>query len=226
MSLIVSSQSKEKYVVPNPAIAGITREQDGFKVMLAVLRDGSLDNEGRAEARKVIVETLPDFEDTPEYEKKANAAYADQIKAAEKELHELIDLGDIKQAVIDRAKGYKRVRKTRELRTEKPMRPPLSSLDKPALIKYARDRLALRLKTMLSKGGMILKIEEDIEKKTKTRLVTTRQEEEQMPADIPAARMVLGNIGPKDEQWTDKQRVDIESESLVDIIAKTGILNK
>ncbi len=153
--------------------------------------------------------------------------FADAMKAAEKELHELIDLGQVKQAIIQRARGTaKKFKKTKELQNNGPIKPSFSMLSKKDLVEYARKVLGLKLKATFTKGGMIWRIEEAIVKQTKSRMVITSVVEEKLPPDVAAGKLVTTNIGPVEQRWTEKQRVDIESESLVDIIAKTGIFDR
>ena len=54
MSLIVSNRSKEKYLVPNPAITGIKNEQLGFQTMLGILRDKKLGEKEHKGARDLF----------------------------------------------------------------------------------------------------------------------------------------------------------------------------
>jgi len=158
--------------------------------------------------------------------------FAKSVKDAESELFEGLDSGEVKRGVIERAKGYKRIKKIKELVTKGPRRPPLSVMTKDDLLEYAKKELNLKLEGKLSKGVIILAIEEEINNQTNDVMKLVRQEEEQMPADVAAARLVLSNIGPKDKRWLEKQEVGVAGKSLADIAAimqckqRTGSVEK
>lgn len=151
--------------------------------------------------------------------------FAAALARAHKELTEGLDSDKIKRAMIKRAQPYTRIKKTKELQTQGPKMPAFSTMDKKAMLLYAK-KLKLKIDKKMTKGVLKIKIQEEIEKQTKEVLVVVKQEEEKMHGDVAAAKFVLPNIGPKKERWVDKQEVDIESQSLVDIIAKVGIGKK
>lgn len=72
---------------------------------------------------------------------------------------EALEVGQVKLAVIDRAKGFTQVKTVREPVLVGPSAPPLSSLGKPELTEYGK-RFGLRLKRSMSKGAMILAIKD------------------------------------------------------------------
>ncbi len=136
--------------------------------------------------------------------------FAKSVKDAETELFEGLDSDKVKRGVIERAIGYKRIKKIKELVTKGPRRPPLSVMTVDDLLKYAEKELGLKLEGKLSKSTIILAIEEEINNQTTEVMKLVRQEEEQMPADVAAAKLVLPNIGPEDKRWRDKQVTELE----------------
>ena len=144
---------------------------------------------------------------------------------AHKDLTEGIDSSKIKRGMIKRAQPYTRVKKTKELQVRGPKMPVFSTMDKAAMLLYAK-KLKLKVDKKTTKGVLWIKITEEIERQTKEVLVVVKQEEEKMHGDVAAAKFVLPNIGPKKERWADKQEEDIERQSLVDIIDKVGIGKK
>ncbi len=147
------------------------------------------------------------------------------MTTAHKGLIESIDSGKIKQAMIKRAQSYTRVKKTSELQVRGPKMPAFSAMDKNAMLLCAK-KLKLKVEKKTTKGVLRIKIEEAIERQTKEIMVVVKEEKEKMHGDVAAAKFVLPNIGPKDERWVDKQEVNLEDQSLVDIIAKVGIGKK
>lgn len=147
------------------------------------------------------------------------------LTEALEELVEGLDSNKIKQSMIKRAQPYKRVKKFKELVLKGPKMPAMSSMNKAALLKCAK-KLGLKVDKKDTNGELKLKITDEVQKQTKSSMVTVKQEEEQMHGDVSAAKLVLPNIGPKDKRWTGQQNINIESESLADIIAKAGIVKK
>jgi len=145
------------------------------------------------------------------------------LAEAHEELTESIESGKIKRAMIIRAQPYTRVKKFKELQKRGPKIPAISKMKKVKLLQCLK-KLGEKVRGKLTNPILRLKIIEAVEKQTKEMLVTVKQEEERMHGDVTAAKLVLANIGPKNKRWKDKQVVDVEAGSLVDIIAKTKIL--
>ncbi len=153
--------------------------------------------------------------------------FADSIIEAEKQLRESIDLVEIQRGVINKAKGKsKKIKKIREPVTVGPALPAFGRYTRAGLVQYAKKYLKLKLDPKAKKDIMEMAIRERVEELTKEEMKIVRIEEEQQPPDMTAAKYANQNMGNPDERWTDKQKHEIESKSLADIIAKTGIVNK
>lgn len=149
------------------------------------------------------------------------------LVSAREELLETIDLRKINAGVILRAQGRaKEVTTIKEPVSEGPELPAFSRYTKSDLITYAKQVLKLTLKPGLTKGAMEMAIRRRVKKLTTEKMRVIRKVEKTMPTDIAAAKYANQNLGVKDKRWSDQQKVDIESQSLVDIIAKAGILKK
>ncbi len=156
------------------------------------------------------------------------------IEVAEKELRkkiaehlESIELGKIHAGVIKRAQGYRKKKIFRELTVTGPKNPPYSRFKRDDLIAYNKAfKLGLKITTAMSKGLIEIKMRERIEEMSIEKMKDVREEVEKVPSDTTAAKYCDQNMGLKEEQWTDTQKLDVESQSLADILAKTGILNK
>ncbi len=153
------------------------------------------------------------------------------IKKAEVELRknialvkEGVELSKIHKAVVKRAKGYSKVKVTKEPVVTGPKHPPYSRFTKDDLITYAKNALGLKLNKKLSKGAIENAIRKRIDEMTTEELKVVKVEEEFIPSDITAAKYCDQNMGKKEEQWTDTQKLDVESQSLADILAKAGIV--
>ena len=141
------------------------------------------------------------------------------LTAAGEELNELIDLGKIKRAMINRAQPYKRTRTTRELRPVGPAKP--DNYEKATLrdyctvnnIEFDDTDLVVDLK---------YKIRGFIDENTVEEMIPVKIEEEMMHGDVAAARMCTENIGPKEKRWNSKLNLSVEPESIADIFALLG----
>ena len=146
---------------------------------------------------------------------------------AHKELTEGIDLKKINTGVILRAQGRaKEITVVKEPVVEGPELPAFSRFTKTDLIDYAKQELKIPLKPKLTKGAIEMAIRRRVKKMTTEKMKTIRRVEKTQPTDIAAAKYANQNLGAQDERWKDTQNLDVESKSLVDIIAKTGILGK
>ena len=140
---------------------------------------------------------------------------------------ESVELGKINRGVVKRAQGYKKKKIIKEPVTTGPAHPPYSRFSKDDLIAYSKS-VGLRLKFAKKdkKGAIEIAIRKRIEQLQIKELAIVRTEEEFIPSDTTAAKYANQNMGKTEERWTDIQNVDVESQSLADILAKTGILNK
>ena len=144
--------------------------------------------------------------------------FADALKKAQ----EGIDSGAIKQSIIKRAQDHTETRVYRELQRVGPKLPDWS-LSKKGLILYAEEVLKLEISGKLTKDEIRVKIEVAVEKKTTEAMKRVREEDTKQHGDVAAARLVLPNIGPEKERWTEKQKLDVNVTSLADIAA---LMNK
>ena len=97
-------------------------------------------------------------------------------------------------------------------------------MDKEGLLEVAEMvKLKFRGKKKLTKGVIKARIVAEVARQTKEKMVLIRKETVNMGSDTNASKFVLPNIGPKDGRWRDKQELEIESQSLADILAKVGI---
>lgn len=153
------------------------------------------------------------------------------IEKAEKELRkkiaeqlESIELGKINAGVVKRAQGYKKKKVIKEPVVTGPKSPPYSRFTKDDLITYAKNALGFKLNKKLNKGAIENAMRKRIDEMTTEELKIVRVEEEFVPSDIAAAKYANQNMGKTEEQWTDTQEVNVEAQSIVDIIAKAGIV--
>lgn len=140
------------------------------------------------------------------------------LKKANIDIVEAIDAGEIKRAMIKRAKPYTRVKKTKELKTIGPDMPAMSIMKKPDLIAEAK-KLKIKLGKKENVNSLKVKIAQAVEKQTEEKLIVVKQEEEQMHGDVAAAKFVLPNIGPKDKRWIGQEKLEVEGKSMADIVA-------
>lgn len=148
------------------------------------------------------------------YKPQFNQALCDAFE----ELVERIASGKIKQAMIERAQPYVRIKKTKELRTVGPVMPAMSKMKKAFLQEYA-ETLGIKIENKWTVDVLKRKISEEVEIQTTEKLVIVKQEEERVHGDVAAAKLVLPNIGPKEKRWEDKSKVEVEGQSLADIAA-------
>ncbi len=138
---------------------------------------------------------------------------------------ESVELDKINRGVVKRAQGYKKKKVIKEPVITGPDHPPYSRFSKADLISYSKSLgLGLKFVAKDKKGAVEIAIRKRIEKLQVEKLAVVRVEEEFIPSDIAAAKYANQNMGKPEEQWKDTQKVDVESETLTDILAKTGIL--
>lgn len=135
--------------------------------------------------------------------------YHKSFAKAVTEAQEAIDAGSIKRSMIIRAQGFTQRKITKEPKLTGLIRPPLSSMNKPELVKFAKKKLKLRIKEKMTKSQLILAIDETLEKATKEVMAVTKKETTTMAGDVQAAKLVLGNIGPEDERWKEKAELEL-----------------
>ncbi len=137
---------------------------------------------------------------------------------------ESVQLGKIHAGVIKKAQGYKRKKVIKEPVMVGPDHPPYSRFTKEDLVTYAMNTMRFKVSVKLSKGAIENAIRKRIALLTVEVLKIVRVEEEFVPSDVVAAKYADQNMGKTEEQWTDIQKLDVESKSLADILAKTGIV--
>lgn len=129
--------------------------------------------------------------------------YHKNFAKAVSEAQEAIDAGAIKRSMIVRAKGFTQIKVTKEPKLVGPKIPPLSSMNKPELIKLAK-KLKIKKAENMTKSQLILAIYECLEEASKLVMSVTKKETTTMAGDVQAAKLALGNIGPEDKRWRDK----------------------
>jgi len=136
-----------------------------------------------------------------------------------------VELSKINAGVVKKAQGFKKKKVTKEPVAGGPRHPPYSRFTKKDLLNYNEAfKLGARLCSSMSKGMIETAIRKQVEELQTDDLAIVRIEEEFVPSDIAAAKFAHQNMGKKEDQWREIVDVNVESESLADIIAKVGIV--
>lgn len=132
--------------------------------------------------------------------------FAKALVEAHEELTESIELGKTKKAMIARSQPHTLIKRIKELRIKGPKVPPLSGMDKKALIIVAK-KLGVKIAKKMTNGLLKIKITEAVEEQTEEKLVLTRQEEQRSLGNTADGKHVTANLGPKEKRWVDKQEL-------------------
>lgn len=173
-----------------------------------------------AEVVEISTRTFERWRDpkSPLYEKEF-------AKAVDKALIQY-DITPVKARQFEESKKHKLVKRVKEpmlidSRTKKsktkrpPPKMPPSNCRKDYLIKYAREKLGLRLNKKLTVPNMRIKCRERIEELTEEVMVVKREYEQEVDSNPRAVENVMKNCGPEDERWKVAQELDLGGKVLL-----------
>jgi hypothetical protein len=143
--------------------------------------------------------------------------YKADFAAAVKQAIESLDLGKVKRDAITAAGKHIRHKRIREMVARGP-KPPRSNYTKPLLVRYAAEVLKppLKLDVNRTRVELLFEIERAVEAQTTQKMEVVRTESQEVLGESAARALVLANMGPKDERWTDKQEHIMADEALTD----------
>ena len=164
----------------------------------------------------VSVETLR------RWRKRSGPYYKQDFAIAVMQAVEEFDTDRIKAGQIIQSQKHILHRVFRELRVRGPQMPP-NWFTKPYLIQYADEVFDLELDPKMTIKEMRCECELRIEELTKEELVIVRKVSIEVDPNPAAVKLVLMNLGKKEERWTFKERHEIDtSDPLSKLLAEIG----
>jgi len=164
----------------------------------------------------VSVETLR------RWRKRSGPYYKQDFAIAVTQAVEEFDTDRIKAGQIIQSQKHILHRVFRELRVRGPQMPS-SDYNKALLIRYADVVLKLSLNMKMTIPEMRYRLERRVEELTKEELVIVRKVSIEVDPHPAAVKLVLMNLGKKEERWTFTERHEVErDDALTRMLAEIG----
>ena len=164
----------------------------------------------------VSVETLR------RWRKRSGPYYKQDFAIAVTQAVEEFDTDRIKAGQIIQSQKHILHRVFRELRVRGPQMPS-SDYNKALLIRYADVVLKLSLNMKMTIPEMRYRLERRVEELTKEELVIVRKVSIEVDPHLAAVKLVLMNLGKKEERWTFTERHEVErDDALTRMLAEIG----
>ena len=171
----------------------------------AVNSRGEIDWGRIAKAMGLNVETLR------RWRTKSSPYYKQDFAFAVTQAVEEFDTGRIKAGQIVQAQKHILHRFYSELRNVGPKQPP-SSYKKELLIWYADERLYLILDPKMDLKEIRYHIDRRVEELAKEEMVIVRKESIEVDPNPAAVKLVLTNLGKKEERWSFKEGLGVSGD--------------
>ena len=153
-----------------------------------------------------------------EWRKQSGKRYHEEFAKACQEGIDAADAGQVKRGLLNVAKPHIAREMKLELQTVGP-KPPPQTWTKADLIEWADRKLDLEIDPAMSKPEVIAAIVNECEEQTEKKMVVVEEKRKRM-VDVGAAKIVLPNIGPKNERWLSKEAIVVEDGDFAAAFAK------
>lgn len=152
-----------------------------------------------------------------QWRKRSGKYYKEEFAKACNEGIAAADAGQVKRGLLNVAKTHIVRETTLELRTVGPEPPPSFYL-KADLLEWAKSTLDLELDPKSSMATIRRRIAIECKKRQHEKMVVVA-EKRKRHVDVGAAKIVLPNIGPKEERWLAKEGVVHEGQTFAAAMA-------
>lgn len=214
------AKNKTKKEAPNPVAEQISKYKKSFPrlVKFLIIEGGAINRLGDpnwgliANLLEVTNKTIL------EWRKCSGKHYKEEFAKACQEGIDAADAGQVKRGLLNVAKPHIVSEKTLERRVVGPKPPPIA-WNKDDLIAWADKHLDLEIDVRMTKPEVIAVIGNECIEQSRVKLVVVG-EKRKRTVDVAAAKIVLPNIGPKEERWLSKEAIVHEGDTLAAAISK------
>ncbi len=191
-------------------------------VKMYIIELGAINSRGEIAWGRIAKMMGLNVETLRRWRTKSSPYYKQDFAVAVMQAVEEFDTDRIKAGQIIQSQKHILHRVFRELRVRGPQMPS-SDYNKALLIRYADIVLKLSLNMKMTIPEMRYRLERRVEELTKEELVIVRKVSIEVDPHPAAVKLVLMNLGKKENRWTFKERHEIDtSDPLSKLLAEIG----